>query len=450
MCATRRAYGGRHGATGQEITTELRDAARRILWHWKLLLVSAGLGILLPMFLLSGGRPTYSVSTRFLVDPTAEASEAAAIADTVAAIVTSPSQLDSALQSTAVDVDPGSFSGGVSVGRVGESGVVYLTVTSGDPEVAAMVANALRENVSALVNAGRAGSAEAIVIEPADPSAASEHAPLRSQDLVLGAVLGLVIGLAIAAVTEALNPTLVGREAIAVQLGAPVLGSMSPRPRGESRSVQWIRWRLGAQASRVGVATIELAAVDRRIDLYPISAALVTNGSAPNGSATNGSGPSPEAGNGSSNGHPFKLQVGILDASSIFPGGSAGLVIVTPATVKKATFEATQELIRITGWPAIGAIVYPRFRSVRLAVGGFAHAIVPASRKVAAQIAKLVAGVFRTTSSWLRPEPAEELRADPVPAEISGEATPDDPGAELSEDADPTAGRSPELWARSS
>jgi hypothetical protein len=140
----------------------------------------------------------------------------------------------------------------------------------------------------------------------------------------------------------------VGRDAIAAQLGAPVLGELLLAPKdGDPTDLHWVRWRLGAQAARAGVANVELAPADPHVDLQPMSAALVTNGSSP---------PPRRAANGGGLGS--GLKIGILDASSIFPKGSAGLVVVTPRNVKRTAFDATKDLLRITGWPAVGAIVY--------------------------------------------------------------------------------------------
>lgn len=383
---------------GEEITTELRDAAKRILWHAKLLVVCAGLGALLPLVLLSGGERTYVASTRFLVATTTESS--AAIADTISAIATSPSQLEWALRRAGLDVDAGTLVDEVSVRTIGESGVVQLSVTDEDPAFAATVANALRIHVSALVHDPQDPVyPTARLLDPAVASAAQEIPPLRSQDLVLGSVLGLVLGVGIACLIEALNPTLVGKEAIAAQLGAPVLGVLPRRAEPESRDMHWIRWRLGAQAARAGVTTVELTAVDPFIDLYPISTALVTNGATPPPDAA------PKAA-----GEAFKLKVGILAASSILPRGSAGLVIVTPRTVKKAAFESTQELLRITGWPAMGAIVYPHGRGASPTFYRGARGIGSAGRKVLTSVSAFAVSGYRAVAAPL--SKARTARAD--------------------------------------
>lgn len=329
--------------------TELRDAAKRILWHWKLLVACTALGFLVPFAFLRGGEARYVASTRLLVSTTADAAASASLADTATAIATSPSQLSWALLHLGVEGDLDALLDEVAVQTIGDSGVVQLSVTDQDPVFAASLANALRAQVAAvLATAQPPEVAPPRLLDPARASTAEEVPRDRSQGLVLGATLGLLLGIGVATVVEALNPTLVGRDAIAAQLGAPVLGELLLAPKdGDPTDLHWVRWRLGAQAARAGVANVELAPADPHVDLQPMSAALVTNGSSP---------PPRRAANGGGLGS--GLKIGILDASSIFPKGSAGLVVVTPRNVKRAAFDATKDLLRITGWPAVGAIVY--------------------------------------------------------------------------------------------
>ena len=328
--------------------TELRDAAKRILWHWKLLVACTALGFLVTFAFLGGGQAQYVASTRLLVSTTTDQAASASLADTATAIATSPSQLSWALLHLGVDQNPEALLDQVSVRTIGDSGVVQLSVTDEDPAFAASLANALRAQVAAvLATAESPDAAPPRLLDPARVSTAEQVPQRGTQELVLGATLGLLLGIGVAAVVEALNPTLVGRDAIAAQLGAPVLGELRLAPKdGDPTDLHWVRWRLGAQAARAGVANVELASAGPHVDLQPMSAALVTNGSSP---------PSRRPANG---GLGSGLKIGILDASSIFPKGSAGLVVITPRIIKRTAFDSTKDLLRITGWPAVGAIVY--------------------------------------------------------------------------------------------
>ena len=341
------------------------------------MIVCTGLGFLAPFALLSGGQPTYVASTRLLVSATTDGT--ASVADTVAAIATSPSQLASALLALGLDEDPDAFVQDVSVRALGDSGIVELSVTDEDRVVAASLANALRGEVSQVLRETQ----QAVyplprILDIASASTAQAIPPMRSQDLALGALFGLILGIGAASLLEALNPTLVGNEAIAAQLGVPVLGVLPLAPRGDSRDLLWVRWRLGAQAARAGVATVELAAAGPGVDLFPIAAALVTNGATPPRRLTAGAAPD-QASN---------LNIGILDAFSILPDGSAGLVVVTPRTIKRTDIESAKDLLRITGWPAVGAIVYTRRGETR-ALGRIAGGAAAVVRKVSASMRAL-------------------------------------------------------------
>jgi capsular polysaccharide biosynthesis protein len=366
--------------------TELQEAAKRILWHAKLLIVCTGLGFVVPWAILSEGQPTYVASTRLLVSATTDGT--ASVADTVAAIATSPSQLASALLGLGIDEEPDAFVQVVSVRALGDSGIVELSVTDEDPVLAASLANALRAEVAQVMRETR----QAVyplprTLDSASSSAAEAIPPLRIQDLVLGALFGLILGIAAASLIEALNPTLVGKDAIAAQLGAPVLGVLPLAPKDDSRDLPWVRWRLGAQAAMSGVATVQLTAAGPRVDLFPISAALVTNGAIPSRRFTTGT-------DGERASH---LDIGILDPFSIYPERSAGLVVVTPRAIKRTDIESAKDLLRITGWPAVGAIVYTGRRGTWV-FGSLASVAGAVGRKVFTPIRALAVGSYRVVT----------------------------------------------------
>jgi capsular polysaccharide biosynthesis protein len=317
------------------------------------------------------------------VSGTTDQTGAASTADTVAAIATTRSQLMLALSAVGVDRDLGELVDDVSVRALGTSGVVEVSVIDEDRGVAASLANTLTMNVSLAMRSARlARFPLPRLIDSASFSTAKAIPPVQPQDLALGGLLGLILGIAAAAFVEALNPTVVGKEAIAAELGAPVLGVLPLTPNDDSHELPWVRWQLGARAGRTGVATIQLTTAGRSVDLLPLSAALVTNGATPH----------PRPASRSVAKQPSNLKIGILDRTdtvSIFPDESAGLVVVTARTVKRTAIESAKDLVRITGWPAVGAIVYRR-------------------RRVTQGIRKLADGahvVGRTLSPRSRPSP---------------------------------------------
>lgn len=356
--------------------------------------------MLVPWAVLHGDQPTYVASTRLLVSATTDGT--ASVADTVAAIATSPSQLASALVDLGIDEEPDAFVQVVSVRSLGDSGIVELSVTDEDPVLAASLANALGAEVGQVMRETR----QAIyplprILDSASSSSAEAIPPMRIQDLALGALFGLILGIAAASLIEALNPTLVGKEAIAAQLGAPVLGVLPLAPKDGSRDLPWVRWRLGAQAAMSGVATVQLTAAGPSVDLFRISAALVTNGAMPPRRFTAGA-----------VGEASHLNIGILDPFSIFPEGSAGLVVVTPRAIKRTDIESAKDVLRITGWPAVGAIVYTGGRGTR-AFGRLAGVSEAVGRKVLTSIRALAVGSHRAvTPSPRRVRPASEAGQD--------------------------------------
>ena len=370
---------------------ELREAAQRLLWHFKLLLIFAGIGLLIPFLLSQQKAPKYQASMRILVS--GGAADAAVTADTVAAIATSPTLLREALDNVGVDRDARSFVDDVVVRAVGGSGAIDLAITDQDPVVAAAVANALTIHVTRVMRESNLVEFPLpSVIHEAGPSTTSEVAPTRVQDIVFGGLLGLVLGVVAAALLEAYNPTVIGKRAIAAELRAPVLAVLpSVRATPTSRELPWLRWQLGAQATRSGVATVELTTAGPALDLEPLSLALLDAAppkpgasrgkarsrrrSGANGTTmtiepqTNGNAPhrDGDAANSNSNANPNSpvsgLKIRVLDQTdrlSFHANGSAGIVVVTPTVVKRTEMDSAKDLLSLTGWPAVGVIAYRR------------------------------------------------------------------------------------------
>jgi capsular polysaccharide biosynthesis protein len=126
---------------------ELNDAVNRIVRHHiKLIAAFVLLAAAAAGLLHLGDGPSYAATTRLVLDtadPPGQAASAA-IADTGRAIATSPSEVARALRQIGVTRDAREVAEHhVSLGALGSSGVLGLTVTDADPEVAAKLANAL-------------------------------------------------------------------------------------------------------------------------------------------------------------------------------------------------------------------------------------------------------------------------------------------------------------------
>ncbi len=310
---------------------------------------------------------------------------ASSVADIVAAIATDRAQLASVLHDVDAHRSPDAFVRGVSVRAIGSSGIVDLTVIDKDSVIAVAVANALTQRVVQVMRDTHAAKYPLPVVIDRESASISPPPraipPLWKQYLALGALFGFVLGVVGAALLEALRPTLVGKEAIAAELGAPVMGVLRGWPWNISRDVSMVRWQLGAQAKRISVGMVQLAAAGPSIDLVPLSTALATPGVPPNdlvrARGWRGWGERDQAPAGHQPDQSARLfvpggsnlEIGILDQTtrlSFFPPGNTGLVVVTPTTMKRADLESTKNILMVTGWPAVGVIAYRSRRLARL------------------------------------------------------------------------------------
>jgi capsular polysaccharide biosynthesis protein len=407
------------------------------------LLVFAGLGLLVPLAAFKGPETTYDASVKLLVASSTTSGAASYSAETVAGIATAMADHRAALH-------PDKWVHGVSAQPLGDSGIVELSVIDEDPVVAAAVANSLaRQSIDAISKTTEEArqaliddyNAHIRVVDqelkdldaqiPADPAeAASQEAqrelllqnkenliaqrsqgqtalatsPLptilegasagtaqlmpssRAQDLAFGALLGLIVGIAVAALAEALNPTLVGREAISAEVQAPILGVLPDLSGAPSDELSWLGWQLAIQAKRTKVTTLELTTAGPEADLAPLSESLTTAIATQRGvpsrrtrraKATVGGGATgfPQEPGSSSAAPPLpaspptsNIKVRVLDranASPVNQNGSAGLVVVTPKVVKRSEIDPAMDILQVTGWPLVGAIAYRKRGIVR-------------------------------------------------------------------------------------
>src|SRR4051812_36321919 len=130
---------------------ELNQAVKRILGrHLLLLCLCTAIGLVLGYVLSAEAAPSYSAEARLVLDtqdPTG-LDEAQTIADTARAIVTSPSEVRTALRYAGASRNPLTVaSNDVAVRALGSSGILQLTVTDRDPRIAAVVANKLSDDL---------------------------------------------------------------------------------------------------------------------------------------------------------------------------------------------------------------------------------------------------------------------------------------------------------------
>jgi hypothetical protein len=226
-----------------------------------------------------------------------------------------------------------------------------------------------------VANAGR------FVPEVVDPAVAptvpnATHAiPLAA----LGALLGFLVGAGLAAAIETFRPTLVGGDAIADALGAPVLGTLSVRRDEASDDGGRLPLRMRLAAARVGARTVELVPVSwpaRAPRFHAVAEDLWGDGwgdasANGNGHASGGSEPTSATGDATANGDEHALVVrsfgddGAVEAAG--RSSARALVAVVPPAVKRTALRDLVALQELTEWPLIGVITvrgvrWPRIR----------------------------------------------------------------------------------------
>jgi capsular polysaccharide biosynthesis protein len=214
----------------------------------------------------------------------------------------------------------------------------------------------------------------------------SDHADSSGlvPDVVLGALLGLVLGVGLAGLLETLSPTLVGGEAIAGELDAPLLGTLCAGPRGtpdpQVAARVAARVRLAAKGagrrSAVLLAApdeLDLARLATALDAVPASAAgdyapvdALASGAAPVGAAAGDARQATAvrpAGKSSSG--RARIRIRSFDATSASQatnGSVGGIVVIAPASVKRAKLAGVTHLLRVSPAPLLGVVTYPQSR----------------------------------------------------------------------------------------
>jgi uncharacterized protein involved in exopolysaccharide biosynthesis len=346
-----------------------------------------------------GTAPMYTASSRLVLDmpdPTSEA-EAQVIGDTAEAVVTSPSAVKEALDTVGVSHDPVRFAEErISVEPLGSSGVLRLSVTDPDPNVAARVANALaRDLIATRLQSRNAPLSDALaaldqrieflnVSIEATNGELSVAAPLERRDIVrqrevllqrqllleqqraeliarevewprpaiidrasrpteadpskvlpivaLGSFLGLIVGVGIAATLEALRPTFVGRE-IGRELEAPVLGELRPG-RANGDRVFGVQTRLGLAAEMAHVESIEVMGIG--VEPIPEAIEELKSSDLP--------------------------PISTVDSDHALStnGRRPGLVLVVPRRIPKSRLEPVHDLQAIADLPLLGILTQIR------------------------------------------------------------------------------------------
>ena len=220
----------------------------------------------------------------------------------------------------------------------------------------------------------------ASVVSPASVPANADSSGFLP-DIVLGAILGAVLGVGVAAFREGFRPTLMGGHALAKELDAPLLGTLSTDPSGKPRAndVTRIAGRLQLAAKAAGVRSVQLIGLRDDLDLpgstdlddlarrldglaptpdrEPVAAA--SHAGTSNEAEALGEEPMhSEAGALAEGGQRARVRVFDSNSLALTNGGGMRLALVAPATVKKAELDELRDLVRVSPGGLLGVVTY--------------------------------------------------------------------------------------------
>jgi capsular polysaccharide biosynthesis protein len=216
------------------------------------------------------------------------------------------------------------------------------------------------------------------ILSRALPPSSADTSPLPA-DLVLGALAGLILGIGLAGLIETFRPTLVGGDALARELHAPVLGMLPEEPEAEASLAQAsaIAARVELAAEATALQRVALLAGGPPVDLGPLAermqAAFPSVAPAPAQEAARPSVVSDRGGSvagvplasprlslsGMSRGN-LKIQPFSLEKGSKNNGSKAGLILVLPTAIKKTELAEVGHLLSVAHMPMLGVITYVR------------------------------------------------------------------------------------------
>jgi capsular polysaccharide biosynthesis protein len=216
------------------------------------------------------------------------------------------------------------------------------------------------------------------VISPATKPARADATGVLP-DMVLGALLGLVLGVGLAGLVETLRPTLVGGDALARELGLPLLGTLHGWPAADEplQDGPSIAARLKMSAEAAHVRSVTLLAAGKPVDVGRLAERLQNGAASPSDAepalAFRGPGAAlhrePIAADvGPAVSPAISIRAFGVDNPALSNGGTTGLVLVSPATIKKARLGDTTHLLQVSPAPVLGLLAYsarPRRRGHR-------------------------------------------------------------------------------------
>jgi uncharacterized protein involved in exopolysaccharide biosynthesis len=219
----------------------------------------------------------------------------------------------------------------------------------------------LESTRSSAVSAGAQKPAAAVVSPAAVPAQADSSGLLP--DAFLGAMLGAVLGVGIAALLEAFRPMLLGGSSLARELDAPLLGELSLGPDGAigDDDADRVASRIQMAAKGAGVRSAELVgprdgtSLQGVVDLGELARRLDSRSREAMLEPTGARGANDEP---ASPGLTTDARIGAFDSHSLSQsnGGGMGLVLVSPARLRKADLDSLKNLVRVAPGGLLGVV----------------------------------------------------------------------------------------------
>jgi uncharacterized protein involved in exopolysaccharide biosynthesis len=187
------------------------------------------------------------------------------------------------------------------------------------------------------------------VVDPAMPPPRAD--PVHRIPIVaLGALLGFLLGAGAAAIIETFRPTLVGDDAIADALGAPILGGLSLDGDVSFTDGERLPLQVRLAATRAEARAVELVPIDWPADAPTLGVVAENLQRGRLGGKPSRAGPNTVAV------RPFDR-----DATTAKTGDwrtSKAMVAVTPSVIERSKLREIVDLQNLTAWPLIGLITF--------------------------------------------------------------------------------------------
>jgi uncharacterized protein involved in exopolysaccharide biosynthesis len=188
------------------------------------------------------------------------------------------------------------------------------------------------------------------VVDPAMPPARADPVH-RIPIAALGALLGFLLGAGVAATIETFRPTLVGDDAIADALGAPILGGLSLDGDVSFMDGERLPLQVRLAATRANARAIELVPIDWPADAPTLGIVAENLQSDGLGRKPSRSGPINHV-----TVHPFDRDASTGNATD--RRTSRAMVAVTPCVIERSKLREIVDLQNLTAWPLIGLITF--------------------------------------------------------------------------------------------